>query len=53
MNKRLFPKIGTCDNCKEKKVELFQVKINGKIKEFCDTCRQGYYLEKNEQRKRT
>lgn len=44
---QLFPKIGICQNCKEKEVPLEIIEINGEKKEWCEDCIRGY-LEEDE-----
>ena len=41
----IFKKFGTCANCKEKNCELEKVEMNGKQKEWCDACREGWKME--------
>ena len=48
MNFQLFKKTGRCENCKEKDCELEAVVINGKEKEFCDACAEGWRIEEED-----
>jgi hypothetical protein len=40
--------ITKCQNCHEADVELEEIEINGEKKMWCDACKDGYLLEKEE-----